>query len=190
MARNTERTAIIRESTYGRETRTPIADSIQTTVNDTDALLAEESSIATWLVSHTGVKKIRGTEEDYVLCLAGGYNPAWDVFKDGYGKGNIDLNHRQVVHNPDGSISTERSFSAGFEKSELTGVVSSTELNKFSVDVIEVLLPTVINGQIQDEDSAIDYFFDHGQYLGLFASADEAESYAEMLHERQEWYYQ
>ena len=87
-----------------------------------------------------------------------------------YGAGNIDLNHRQVVHNPDGSISTERSFSV-------------------NIDGKEVLLPTVIGGKIVSEDEAIQHYFDTGEYLGKFNTPQEADDYAQKLHERQEQYY-
>ena len=87
-----------------------------------------------------------------------------------YGRGNINLNNRQVVHNPDGSISTERSFST-------------------NIDGMEVLLPTVINGRIVSEDEAIQHYFDNGEHLGKFQTVEEAEEYAEQLHNRQDWYY-
>ena len=87
-----------------------------------------------------------------------------------WGRGNIDLNNRIVVENPDGTISTERSFSTEF-------------------DGKEVLLPTVINGEIWDEEDAIDYYLETGEYLGIFDTVAEAEDYAERLHERQEWFY-
>ena len=87
-----------------------------------------------------------------------------------YGRGNIDLNKRIPVRNKDGSISTELSF--------------STE-----IDGKEVLLPTVINGRIVSEDEAIEHYFRTGEYLGKFDTVEEAEEYAEMLHERQEWFY-
>ena len=87
-----------------------------------------------------------------------------------WGRGNIDLNNRIVVHNPDGSISTERSF--------------STE-----IDGYEVLLPTVINGEIWNEEDAIEYYYETGDYLGKFDTPEEADEYAEALHERQEWFY-
>ena len=87
-----------------------------------------------------------------------------------YGQGNIDLNNRIVVHNNDGSISTEISFST-------------------NIDGYEVLLPTVINGQIVSEEEAINHYISTGEYLGRFSTVSEAESYAEALHNRQDWYY-
>lgn len=87
-----------------------------------------------------------------------------------YGEGNINLNKRIVVHNSDGSISTEKSF--------------STE-----IDGKETLLPTIIYGKVKSEEDAIDHYFETGEYLGKFNSIAAAEDYAERLHERQEWYY-
>ena len=87
-----------------------------------------------------------------------------------YGKGNIDLNNRKVVHNSDGSISTERSFSV-------------------NIDGKEVLLPTVINGKIVSEEEAIRHYEKTGEYLGKFNTVKEADEYAQKLHERQDWYY-
>lgn len=87
-----------------------------------------------------------------------------------WGKGNIDLNARQVVHNQNGSISTERSFST-------------------NIDGVEVLLPTVINGTIVSESTAINHYLSTGEYLGKFNTVAEANAYANELHKRQEWYY-
>jgi hypothetical protein len=87
-----------------------------------------------------------------------------------WGKGNIDLNNRKVVHNSDGSISTEFSFTVGF-------------------DGKSVLLPSVVNGKIVSEEEAIDHYLKTGEYLGIFDNEEEAQEYAQMLHERQEWYY-
>ncbi len=87
-----------------------------------------------------------------------------------WGRGNINLNKRQVVHNSDGTISTERSFSV-------------------NIDGKEVLLPTVIDGKIVSEEEAIRHYEKTGQYLGKFNTVKEAEEYAEKLHKRQEWYY-
>ena len=89
-----------------------------------------------------------------------------------YGEGNIDLNNRQIVRNGDGSISTELSFSFYDED---TGK--------------EVLIPTVINGQIVSEDEAIEHYYQTGEYLGMFDTPEEANEYADMLHRRQDWYY-
>lgn len=87
-----------------------------------------------------------------------------------FGKGNIDLNNRKVVHNEDGSISTVRSFTANF-------------------DGKEVLLPTVIDGKIVSEEEAIDHYLKTGEYLGMFDTVEEADEYAQILSDRQDWYY-
>ena len=87
-----------------------------------------------------------------------------------WGRGNIDLNNRQVVKNADGSISTEASFSV-------------------NIDGKEVLLPTIIDGKRVSEEEAIRYYERTGKYLGKFNTVKEADEYAEKLHERQDWYY-
>lgn len=84
--------------------------------------------------------------------------------------GNIDLDHRVVVQNDDGFISTERSFSV-------------------SIDSLEVLLPTVVHGEVLTEDEAVEYFFRTGEHLGMFATVEEVEAYAVALHLRQEAFY-
>ena len=87
-----------------------------------------------------------------------------------FGAGNIDLNNRVVVANPDGSFSTEISFSVGFDEGE-------------------VLLPTVIGGHIVSEEEAIEHYLLTGEHLGVFSGPEEAERYAFWLHIRQETYY-
>jgi hypothetical protein len=87
-----------------------------------------------------------------------------------FGRGNIDLNNRKVVRNKDGSISTERSFSV-------------------NIDGKETLLPTVVDGRIVSEDEANDHYMKTGEHLGQFDTVEEAEAYAEELHNRQDWYY-
>lgn len=87
-----------------------------------------------------------------------------------WGRGNIDLNNRIPVQNPDDSISTEKSF--------------STE-----IDGEEILLPSIVDGQVISESDAIDHYLETGEYLGKFASVEEADAYAQMLHERQQWFY-
>ena len=80
--------------------------------------------------------------------------------------GNIDLDNRTVVVNPNGSISTELSFSV-------------------EIDGLEVLLPTVVNGKIVSENEAIEHFFLSGEHLGMFRTPKDAEVYAYWLHMRQ-----
>jgi hypothetical protein len=87
-----------------------------------------------------------------------------------WGEGNIDLNNRKVVHNPDGTISTDLSFS-------------------INVDGKEVLIPQVVDGRIVSEDEAIDHYFETGEYFGIFDTVEEADEYAWILHNRDEWYY-
>lgn len=89
-----------------------------------------------------------------------------------YGLGNIDLTNRPIVHNDDGSISTVRSMS--FEDE----------------DGKEVLVPTVSDdGRIMSNDEAIQQYYKTRRYLGKFDSIDEANAYAEQLHNQQEQIY-
>jgi hypothetical protein len=87
-----------------------------------------------------------------------------------YGRGNIDLNNRKVVRNKDGSVSTEKSFSV-------------------NIDGKETLLPTVIDGKVVSEDEAVEHYLKTGEHLGQFDTVEEADAYAEALHNRQDWYY-
>ena len=85
-------------------------------------------------------------------------------------KGNINLYNRKVVKNPDGTISTVRSFST-------------------NIDGNEVLLPSVVNGRIVSEKEAIDHYIKTGEHLGKFDTPDNATKYAKQLHDQQESYY-
>lgn len=92
---------------------------------------------------------------------------AWDFLEPG----NIDLAARPVVQNPDGTISTVRSLS-------------------FGTDQGEVLIPTVSDdGRLLSDDEAIQNYYQTGRHLGIFATPEEATSYAESLHGAQEQFY-
>ena len=90
-----------------------------------------------------------------------------------YGKGNIDLWDRPMVQNPDGSISTVRSLGFYDEKE------SSPNYGK------EVLIPTVVEKKIVSDEEAIAYYYETGEYLGIFNSVEESNAYAEDLHIQQ-----
>lgn len=83
-----------------------------------------------------------------------------------YGMGNIDLYNRPVIKNPDGSISTVRSMS-------------------FNDGRNEVLIPTVSPTGIMTPQEAINRYRQTGEYLGKFNTPEEANEYAQRLHEEQ-----
>ena len=89
--------------------------------------------------------------------------------------GNIDLYNRPQYRNADGSIST----------------VDSTS---FNIQGKEVLLPSVWmkDGKAyrsSDGDEILQHFYYTGEFLGVFDTVDAANSYAEKLHDAQDYYY-
>jgi hypothetical protein len=89
-----------------------------------------------------------------------------------YGQGNIDLNNRKVLQLDNGQIATEESFSFWDD-----------DLQK------EVLIPTVIDGRKVSDQEAKEHYYKTGEYLGMFDDWRDADDYAIMLHNRQDWYY-
>lgn len=86
-------------------------------------------------------------------------------------KGNIDLFNRPVTQNADGTISTVRSMS-------------------FNDGNHEVLIPTVADdGAILSEEDAIDNYYKTGKHLGKFNSVEDANKYADSLHNQQDELY-
>lgn len=81
--------------------------------------------------------------------------------------GNIkSLWDRPILNNPDGSYSTTSSASYNF-------------------DGKETLLPTVVGGRRLSEQEAIDRYRRTGEHLGQFDTPDNADAYAQALHEEQ-----
>src|SRR5579862_6496741 len=95
--------------------------------------------------------------------------------------GNIDLGNRPVVHNADGSPSTEYSIN-------------------FGTDQGEVVAPTIVNGRFLTPDGkkppegskaeqemferAKQHYRDTGQHMGIFDKPEDAEDYAKRVHDR------
>lgn len=82
-------------------------------------------------------------------------------------RGNIDLTKRPLVHHPNGSVSTLYSGS-------------------FPTDKGEVLVPFVSpDGKMLTRAQAEEQYKKDGQHLGIFKTWQEADAYAEMLHNKQ-----
>jgi len=79
--------------------------------------------------------------------------------------GNINLNNRPRVNNPDGTYSTELSFSRGTKDGE-------------------VLVPRVVGGKMLSQDAAWQHYLNTGEHMGIFDTPENADAYAEMTHNR------
>ncbi|RWC08624.1 MAG: hypothetical protein EOS52_30080 [Mesorhizobium sp.] len=87
-------------------------------------------------------------------------------------QGNIDLNARPIVKNPDGSYSTVRSMSFENDGGQ------------------EVLVPTVSpDGKIMSDQQSMELYGRTGQNLGKFDNPAHADMYAEALHKAQDQHY-
>jgi hypothetical protein len=80
--------------------------------------------------------------------------------------GNLDPWHRRKLNNGNGSYSTTLSFSVGTDKGE-------------------TLIPQVVAGKLLTKREAIAHFNKTGQHLGVFASPEAADAYAQALHNAQ-----
>ena len=80
--------------------------------------------------------------------------------------GTIDVEKRIVVDNKDGSKSTEKSFSVGF-------------------DGKQVLIPQVVNGKMLSKKEAIEHYKKTNEHLGKFDTTESADKFAVKLHEEQ-----
>jgi hypothetical protein len=80
-------------------------------------------------------------------------------------KPSISLSGRPIIKNPDGSVSSERSFSMNF-------------------DGKEVLLPQIVNGKLLSKEEAIEHYRKTGEHMGKFKDAASADAYAAKVHNR------
>jgi hypothetical protein len=99
----------------------------------------------------------------------------FDIEKDlqlgRFGSGNIDLFNRPQVQMEDGKTATVRSMS-------------------FNENGVEVLVPTISDdGKVLSDKEAIALYKRTGKYFGKFKTVEEADKYAELLHNEQEMYY-
>ena len=94
-------------------------------------------------------------------------------------KGNIDINHREILRNSDGSISTEKNIY--IEETDENGKPSY------------VVIPTVVDGididPNGDGNKAYQHYKETGEFLGRFSSEADAEAYSRELSLRQSKFY-
>lgn len=94
-------------------------------------------------------------------------------------KGNIDINHREILRNSDGSISTEKNIY--IEETDENGKPSY------------VVIPTVVDGididPNGDGNKAYEHYRETGEFLGRFSSEKDAQEYSKELSLRQSKFY-
>lgn len=78
--------------------------------------------------------------------------------------GNTDLDHRPILRNPDGSVSTMSTASFGTDKGE-------------------TLIPTVVNGKRLSNDQAMAEYQRTGKHMGIFDTPEDADRYSQSMHD-------
>jgi hypothetical protein len=140
------------------------------------ALVGEKEGIVNaQAMKHGGAEVVDRLNDRYpvnaktIKSYAGGrgsLDPS-NMSKPLYGEGNIDLNARPQHRNADGSISTVRSI--GIEQ-----------------DGQQVVIPTIAeNGHVMSNTEAIRQYQKTGRYLGKFQTQEQADAFAQALHEQQ-----
>lgn len=81
--------------------------------------------------------------------------------------GNLDPLNRKVLQNKDGTSSTASTISIGTDEGE-------------------VLIPTVVNGVRLSEKDAIEHYKKTKEHFGVFATPQDANTYAAQLHDKME----
>lgn len=82
--------------------------------------------------------------------------------------GNIDLYNRPVLKNDDGTVSTVRSM-------------------MIDADGKYILIPTIVGGELLDDEAAISHFRNTKENLGVFGSMDAANAYDRQMHDKMGW---
>ena len=93
------------------------------------------------------------------------------VFPGQLAPATLDRYRRPVIQNPDGSFSTERSFST-------------------NLGGRETLLPTIVQGRTVTPEAAIAHYRRTGEHLGQFRTPADADAYANATHDALAQFYQ
>jgi len=82
--------------------------------------------------------------------------------------GNIDLNNRPEIQNPDGSVSTVKTIT-------------------IEEDGRTILLPTIVNGKELSKEEAVNHYHETGEHMGKFKTQKDADRYDKNLHKEKGW---